>query len=84
MFGINRDTQRDKILGLLEATTTIFNEIEYNFRLNQSTIPVTHRTITVTRNLASSISLIINFLMVGFYTVVVKNRSVILEAEFFE
>ena len=34
MYGINRDTPREKILGLLERKTEIFNEIEHNYDLN--------------------------------------------------
>ena len=84
MDGINRQTQREKILGLLGATTTIFNEIEYNFQLNQTSVPVTHRTITFTRNLASTTSLLINMFMVVTYQVTIKNKTVYLEADFHE
>lgn len=35
MFNINRETQREKILGLLEVKKMIFHEIEHNYKLNQ-------------------------------------------------
>ncbi len=69
---------------MINESKTIFNEIEYNFRLNQSKIPVTHRTISMTRNLASFISFLINILMVLFYTVEIKNKFIYLEAEIYQ
>lgn len=84
MYTVSRETQREKILGLLEAKQPIFHEIEYNYKLNQSTIPVTHKTITVIRNLASTVSVLINILMVLFYDVVIKNHQAIFKAEVYE
>lgn len=84
MYTVNRETQREKILGLLAAKQPIFHEIEYNYKLNQSTIPITHKTITVLRTLASVVSLVINLLMVLFYSVVVKNKTATFQAEFYE
>lgn len=84
MFTINRETQREKILGLIEKKKAIYHEIEYNYKLHQSTIPVTHRTITVIRTLASTVSVVINILMVLFYSVEVKNKTSLFSAEFYE
>jgi inositol 1,4,5-triphosphate receptor type 1/inositol 1,4,5-triphosphate receptor type 3 len=84
MYTINRETQREKILGLMVAKRAIFHEIEYNYKLHQSTIPVTHRTITVIRTLGSTVSVLINVLMVLFYSVVVKNKTATFHAEFYE
>lgn len=84
MFTIKRDTQREKILGLLAAKHPIFDEIELNYELNQSTIPVTHKTINFIWTIASTVSVIINILMVVFYSVVIKNKTATFQAEFYE
>jgi hypothetical protein len=70
----------------MKAKRAIFHEIEYNFKLNQeeSSIRVTHRNITALRTLASTVSVLINILMVVFYTVEVRNKTATFSAEFYE
>ena len=84
MFKINRETQREKILGLLEVKKMIFDEIEHNYKLNQRAIPVTHRTISILHTISAALSILINLLMVFFYNIQVKNRKAVFYAEFSE
>lgn len=84
MFTIDRETQREKIIGLLDIQKSIFNEIEYNHKLNQLTIPVTHKTILILRKIAATLSIMVNALMILFYNITVKNKIVRYYAEFEE
>ena len=45
MYRINRDTWREKILGLLEYKSLIHNELEYNYKLSKKNIPITSKSI---------------------------------------
>jgi inositol 1,4,5-triphosphate receptor type 1/inositol 1,4,5-triphosphate receptor type 3 len=45
LFKVNRVSQREKILGLLEQREILFYELEYNYALNQMQIPITQRKI---------------------------------------
>lgn len=45
MYRVNRDTWREKILGLLEYKSNIHNELEYNYRLSKKQIPITSKSI---------------------------------------
>ena len=80
MYGINRDTPREKILGLLERKTEIFNEIEHNYDLNQYIIPVTDKTLTMLHKISAVLSVLVNLMMVLFYDIDIKNREAHFEA----
>jgi inositol 1,4,5-triphosphate receptor type 1/inositol 1,4,5-triphosphate receptor type 3 len=75
MFNVPRETQRIKLIQLLSEIDAISSEIEYNYKLNQQRIPITHKTITKLVNLAQSLSFLINALMVVFYAVVISEQQ---------
>ena len=75
MFEIPRETQREKLVNLLQQQETISNEIEYNFKLSQQIVQITHETITLLVNFGQWISFLINVLMVIFYEVVISNKQ---------
>ena len=72
MFNIKRDTQREKILGLLEQKELIFNEIEHNYKLNQSAIPITHKSISLVALVSGTLSIAVNLSMMGFLNMRIK------------
>ncbi|CAD8049274.1 unnamed protein product [Paramecium sonneborni] len=78
LFQINRETQRDKLLGLLSATNILFYELEHNYKLNHYRIPITQNNLNVMQNLSSILALLINLSMIFFYTVVVKGNTYLL------
>lgn len=46
MYKINRETYREKILGLLEFKDLIHKELEYSYKLSKiASVPVTSKTI---------------------------------------
>jgi hypothetical protein len=69
---------------LLATQEMIFNEIEYNHKLNQMTIPVTHKTIYYLRTIAATLSILVNFFMVLFYNVNVRAGHATFIAEYME
>ncbi|CAD8133692.1 unnamed protein product [Paramecium octaurelia] len=78
LFLINRETQRDKLLGLLSATNILFYELEHNYKLNHYRIPITQNNLNVMQKLSSVLALLINLSMIFFYTVVVKGNTYLL------
>lgn len=76
MFEINRETQRDKLIGLIKTSQEITSEINYNYDLDHwkpnwslFTIPVTPKLIGQFRAAAQYTSVIICFMMVMWATV---------------
>ena len=65
MYAIKRDTQREKIRGLLSSKTTIFNELEYNLLLSEKDI--TNENLNKLSKLAAIFSIIVNIQMVISY-----------------
>lgn len=80
MYSINRDTPREKLLGILERKTEIFNEIEYNYDLNQYIIPVTDKTLSMLHTISAVLSVLVNLMMVIFYDIDIKNGEAYFEA----
>ncbi|KAM3147677.1 hypothetical protein pb186bvf_000005 [Paramecium bursaria] len=78
MFTVNRETQRDKLLGMLEQTDSIFYELEHNFMLNHMKIPITQNNIDILQQLASLLTILINLLMIACYTVLLKENTYML------
>ena len=65
MYAIKRDTQREKIRGLLASKTTIFNELEYNLLLSEKDI--TNENLNKISKLAAIFSILVNTYMVISY-----------------
>ncbi|KAL4462930.1 hypothetical protein ABPG72_019582 [Tetrahymena utriculariae] len=64
MKQVNRDTQRDKLIGLIKySLETIPNEMEYNYYLSQKKIPVTYETIKVIQTVIAYYGIFINILL---------------------
>ncbi|CAD8065958.1 unnamed protein product [Paramecium primaurelia] len=85
MYNVNRETQRDKINGLLEYRKQIYRELQYNYELSKREFfPITSQIIQVLRHLSAFFSISVNILMVLFYNMEINNFQVILKAEFYE
>ena len=65
MYAIKRDTQREKITGLLSFIPTIFNELEYNLQLSEKDI--TNENLNKLSKLAAIFSILVNTYMVISY-----------------
>ncbi|CAD8078308.1 unnamed protein product [Paramecium sonneborni] len=85
MYNVNRDTQRDKINGLLEYRNQIYRELQYNYELSKREfLPITSQIIQVLRYLSAFFSISVNILMIIFYNMEIYNFQVLLIAEFHE
>ncbi|CAD8077595.1 unnamed protein product [Paramecium sonneborni] len=85
MYNVNRDTQRDKINGLLEYRNQIYQELQYNYELSKREfLPITSQIIQVLRYLSALFSISVNILMILFYNMEILNFKVFLMAEFHE
>lgn len=76
MEEINRSTQRDKIIGLINTTPVISQEIDYNYVLDHNysfmgfPVSISATKINIYQNIAMVITALICILMVRFVTVV--------------
>ncbi|CAK78094.1 unnamed protein product (macronuclear) [Paramecium tetraurelia] len=85
MYNVNRETQRDKINGLLEYRNQIYRELQYNYELSKREfLPITSQYIQVLRHLSAFFSISVNILMILFYNMEIYNFQVLLKAEFYE
>ncbi|CAD8193240.1 unnamed protein product [Paramecium pentaurelia] len=84
MFKIPRDTQRKKLISLLEEMEMIFSEISYNFSLQNWILPITHKTIQLLINISQLLSLIINIFMIFAYAVMIKDKQSTLVTDDYE
>lgn len=84
MFKIPRDTQRKKLISLLEDADMIFREISYNFSLQNWIIPITHKTIQLLINISQILSLLINVFMIFAYAVMIKDKQSTLVTDDYE
>ncbi|CAD8053653.1 unnamed protein product [Paramecium sonneborni] len=75
LFTVNRETQRDKLVGMLSQSEILFYELEHNYKLNHYRIPITQQNLDLLQNLASTFAVLINLAMIFFYTVVVKENT---------
>ena len=82
MYAIKRDTQREKIRGLLSSKTTIINELEYNLQLSEKDI--TNENLNKISKLAAFFSILVNIYMVISYNLDIQKRKSYLVAEFYE
>lgn len=70
MLDIPRDSANEKISSFLEATETLFDEMEHLAYLNSLPFKVTAKKFQFLRNLAMAVAIIINFLMfISYYWV---------------
>ncbi|EAR85423.2 transmembrane protein, putative (macronuclear) [Tetrahymena thermophila SB210] len=76
MKQVNRDTQRDKLIGLIKySLETIPNEMEYNYYLSQKKIPVTYETIKVIQTVIAYYGIFINILLAFTATVQISKEG---------
>ncbi|KAM3129578.1 hypothetical protein pb186bvf_018329 [Paramecium bursaria] len=82
MYAIKRDTQREKITGLLSFIPTIFNELEYNLQLSEKDI--TNENLNKLSKLAAIFSILVNTYMVISYNFDIQKGKSYLVTEFYE
>lgn len=76
MEDINRSTQRDKIIGLINTTPVISQEIDYNFVLDHNytllgfPVSISATKINIYQNISLALSTLICILMVLFVHVI--------------
>ena len=84
LFKVNRDSQREKILGLLDQRNIIFYELEHNYKLNQMQIPITQRKVDILRKVSSLLAISINIGMILSYTITIKGTNPVFYVGFAE
>lgn len=65
LYTVKRETQREKLLGMLEKTPILFYELDHNYKLNHYKIPITSTNLDFLQKLSSVLALSINIAMVS-------------------
>ena len=76
---VNRESQQTKVLELMEAVPDFLDEMDANWELKRSTIPITPKFLSDMKDFSSFVGLMINFLYLGFATRIYHYREPFVE-----